>query len=178
MSHPGDPSGATTPDLSQQTATPVLQQAAPPAPKQDSTRTIAIVALVVAGLAIVGQLATMVLPMLFFGVFGLFGFSGDFGEEFGPSGVVTIGGGQVKLAADRTVTGPELTRAVRDLIGPDDPFLPPIENITCEPAPPVGADVSVLCRAGAGEGWVIVRFIDEPGEFEAVVVPGDEMMMP
>lgn len=120
----------------------------------------------------------MVLPMLFFGFFGLFGFTDDFDEGFGSSGVVTIGNGQAKLAADRTVTGPVLTRAVRDLIGPDDPFLPPIENITCDPAPPVSADVSVLCRAGAGEGWVIVRFTDATGEFEAVVVPGEDMMMP
>jgi hypothetical protein len=145
-----------------------------PPPQRDSTRTIAIIALVVGSLALIGQVLTMVVPVL---LFGMLGFGGSFlDEEFPPSEGFSFGGGQVSPAADGTVSAAALTQAVRDLVDVGDPFLPPVEQITCDAPPRVAADVSVLCRSTPDTWFFIVRFVDGSGEFEVHAVESNDMM--
>lgn len=167
MSHPGVPHPSSSPGWAQQP---------PPPPQRDSTRTLAIVALVIGSVALLGQLLAMVVPMLFFGFFGLVGLGGGFDEEFGPAGVATYGGGQVSPGADGTVSGTALTEAVRDLVGVDDPFMPPVDQITCDAAPRIAKDVSVLCRSTPDQWYFIVRFVNGAGEFEVHAVEANDMM--
>lgn len=153
MTHPGSP--PTT----------------PPQPGHDSTRTIAIIALVVGSVALLGQLMTMVVPFLLFGVLGMFGSGFETDEGFAmESGTVTIGGGQVATNPGGTVPAARLTSAVRDVLGEGDPFLPPPGEVTCDAAPRVARDASVLCRADV-DGWYgIVRFTNGDGAFEVISV--------
>jgi hypothetical protein len=151
-------------------------QQPPPPPQRDSTRTLAIVALVIASLALLGQLLAMVVPMLLFGLLGVGG--GFIDEGFAPDGGISFGGGQVSPAADGTVSAAALTQAVRQLVDVDDPFLPPVEQITCDAAPRVARDVSVLCRAAPDQWYFIVRFVDGSGGFEVMAVEDYEDWMP
>ena len=199
MTHPGAPQTTPPPEgaaasLAQQqgpyAATPSAapgQGYAPPGwapqppaqPGRDSTRTIAIIALVVGSVALLGQMLTMVVPFLFFGVFGLLGSGFETGEGvFGESASVTIGGGQVATAPGGTVPAAALTSAVRDVLGVGDPYLPPPGEVTCDAAPRVARDASVLCRADV-DGWYgIVRFTDGDGSFELLSVHGPDWSGP
>lgn len=147
----------------------------PAQPGRDSTRTIAVIALVVGSVALLGQLLTMVVPFLVFGALGLFGSGFDTDEGFfAESGGVVIGGGQVAPTALGTVPASALTSAVRETLGVDDPFLPPPGEVTCDAAPRVARDTSVLCRADV-DGWYgIVRFTDDDGSFEVLSVHGPD----
>lgn len=119
------------------------------------------------------------LPLLFFSAFGLFatGFEtdGGFGVE---TGTVTIGGGQVAPGPDDTVSSAALTSAVRDLLEVGDPTLPPSGTVSCDAAPTVTRDLSVLCRADVDRWYGIVRFTDAFGSFEVLSVESPSWGMP
>jgi len=173
MSTPGEPPTTTPPQG------PTGAQHPPPAAARDSTRTIAVVALVVGSVALLGQLLAPVVPVLLFGVFGMFatGFESD--EGFGvDTGVMTVGGGQVTPAPDGSVSSASLTSAVRDTLGIGDPTLPPAGEVSCDATARAATDTSVLCRADVDRWYGIVRFADSSGSFEVLAVDGDGWGMP
>lgn len=102
----------------------------------DTTRTIAVLALVVASVALLGQLLALVLPVLFLGVFGVFATGVETDEGFAvDAGVVTSGGGQVTPAPDGSVPSASLTSVVRDILGVGDLTLQPVDEVTCDATP-------------------------------------------
>ena len=83
----------------------------PPPARRDSTRTMAVVALVLSGVALFGMAMTTMGPLIAFGLFSSVAGEGfDEGTMF-PS-VGTSDGGEVTPAADGSVTGLALAAAV------------------------------------------------------------------
>lgn len=157
------------------------QVAAPVPPKRDSTRVIAITALVVSVVTLLGVLATSVLPLLFFGLFAT-AFGGGFGEALGDesllSSVGTVYGGEVTPAADGSVAGPTLAGAVVPLVSGPDEDADMAERVSCDAVPRVAAGTSVLCRASDPDWFGIVRFTGTDGSFDVVTVGDDGWSTP
>lgn len=141
---------------------------------------MAIVALVVSGLALLGVLAMAILPTLLFGLFGL-ALSGDFEDGFddslGFSSVSTYYGGRVAPAADGSIAGPTLAAEVVDMVsdGFDDGMA---ERTSCDPVAHVAKDVSVLCRASDPSWYGVVRFTDDTGAFEILGIGDTQGSVP
>jgi hypothetical protein len=147
-----------------------------PPPHRDSSRTIAIIALVVSGLALLGVALTSIVPMLFFGLFASVAGEGfDDGTLF-PS-VSTGFGGQVSPAADGSVAGPTLATAVTDVIH-DDTGEDLAGRVSCDPVSSVAGGVSVLCRAEDPTWYGIVRFTSPDGTFQITTVSTDGESFP
>jgi len=190
MTHPG----GSAPEGAPQTQTPqpsppeqeALPWSPPPGPPQwlaqqqgvapwpqpvgqrDSTRTVAIVALVLAGVALVGVAMTTIGPLLAFGLFSsVGGESFDEGTMF-PS-MSTSYGGEMTPAADGSVAGPTLAAAVTELVQ-DDPGADLAGRVSCDPVPHVSGGVSTLCRATDPSWFGIVRFTGTDGSFQVISV--------
>lgn len=138
----------------------------PVAPQRaGSTRTIAIVALVISLISLAALLLTQLVPMLLFGAIGFGG-----GDPFADG---TVGGfsgnvqnGSVAVRADGSVDSAALATAVT-AAGPGE--LP--GTVTCDPVPKAGADVSVLCRGSGPDtirSYAVVRFTDDAGRFQVM----------
>lgn len=129
----------------------------PPAPaRSDSTRVIAIIALVLSALALVVPLGMFVGPMLLFGAFA----GGDSFDMGSPTDAGSSGsgfGGQVRVR-DGFVAGAALQQVVRAtaLDG---------ERVSCPDTRGVREGTTVLCTAGEDdETYVVVRFEDAGGD--------------
>jgi len=141
--------------------------AQPPA-RRDSTRTIAIVALVLSGVALFGIAMTTIGPLLAFGLFASAAGEGfDEGSSF-PS-MSTSDGGEVTPAADGSVAGPTLAAAVTQLVQ-DDTGQDLGERLSCDAVPHVAGGVSALCRADDPAWYGIVRFTNSDGSFQVITV--------
>jgi hypothetical protein len=139
-------------------------------PQRDSTRVIAIIALVVSGVTLVAVVATTLLPLLLFGAFATTlgeDLEDDFGESMNLSSTTTYLGGEVDPAADGSIAGPALAAAVVPMVseGFEDGMA---ERTSCDPVARVAKDVSVLCRASDPTWYGIVRFTDDAGGFEVI----------
>ncbi len=147
------------------------QGAAPwpqPSARRDSTRTIAIVALVLSGVALFGIAMTTIGPLLAFGLFASAAGEGfDEGSSF-PS-MSTSDGGEVTPAADGSVAGPALAAAVTQLVQ-DDTGQDLGERLSCDAVPHVAGGVSALCRADDPAWYGIVRFTNSDGSFQVITV--------
>lgn len=133
----------------------------PAAPRRDSTRTIAIVALVLSVLALLVPAGMFVVPMLLF--------AGVAAEPFdleGPGSVT--GAGSQGSAVDLEVAvrggraeGGDLEQVVRDDVLGGEP-------VSCPRTVEAGTGDVVTCTAGAeDETYVVVRFVDGRGAFTA-----------
>lgn len=158
--------------LAQQGVAPWPQQPA----RRDSTRTMAVVALVLSGVALFGLAMTTVGPLLAFGLFASVAGEGfDEGTMF-PS-VGTSYGGEVTPAADGSVTGPALAAAVTELVQND--FGDELGlQLSCDPVAHVEGGVSALCRADGPTWYGIVRFTDGDGSFQVITVSPDGESFP
>ena len=144
--------------------------APPPVPRRDSTRTMAIIALVTSGLALGGLVLSSIVPLLFFGLFAAVG--GEALDEGSFPSLGTSYGGEVAPAADGSVAGPALAAAVTRLVQ-DDGTVEPGTRLSCDPVPRVAGGVSVLCRADDPAWFGIVRFTSTDGSFQVVTVSPD-----
>jgi hypothetical protein len=136
------------------------------APRSDSTRVIAIIALVLAALSMAVAAFGQFVPFLFLGAFGGPGDGGFFPPGDGVGGFTgTVHRGSVTVEAD-TVSAASLSSAVSRATKGElfDP-------VTCDPVPRVTADATVLCRStvDAIHTYAVVRFIDDTGRFEVMV---------
>ena len=148
----------------------------PPPARRDSTRTIAIVALVLSGVALFGMAMTTIGPLLAFGLFASVAGEGfDEGSMF-PS-VSTSYGGEVTPAADGSVAGPTLAAAVTPLVL-DDAGEDLGERLSCDAVPHVAGGVSALCRADDPAWYGIVRFTDTDGSFQVITVSPEGESLP
>ncbi len=147
-------------------------QGQPPPPRADSTRTIAIVALVISGLTLVGVAVSTIAPILFFGAltFGAAGFGDTIDDGPMMSSNATYPGGRVLPAGDGSVAGSTLAGAVAELVADNDLA----GRLTCDPVARVGDDVSVLCRATDPTWYGIVRFSGSDGTFDVITVGGPD----
>jgi hypothetical protein len=173
----GQPSWSLPPSgppqwLAQQGVAPWPQQPA----RRDSTRTMAVVALVLSGIALFGMAMTTIGPLLAFGLFASVAGEGfDEGTMF-PS-VGTSYGGAVTPAADGSVTGPALAAAVTELMEND--FGDELGlQLSCDPVPHVEGGVSALCRADNPTWYGIVRFTNGGGSFQVITVSPDGESFP
>jgi len=151
-----------------------------PARPRDSTRVIAIIALVVSGVTLLLVVATTMVPLLLFGAFtATFGedLEGDLGDSMDLSATTTYLGGDVTPAADGSVAGPSLAAAVIPMVseGFEDGMAEPTG---CDPVPHVAKGVSVLCRASEPTWYGIVRFTDDHGGFEVVATGSTQGQVP
>jgi hypothetical protein len=151
---------------------PGWQGQPPPPPRADSTRTIAIVALVVSGVTMLGVVVTTLAPLLFFGAlsFGAAGFGDVVDDGSLMSSNASYSGGKVSPAADGSVAGSTLAGAVVELVA--DGGL--AGRVTCDPVAHVGNDVSVLCRATDPAWFGIVRFSASDGSFDVLTMGGSD----
>ena len=131
----------------------------PPPPRRDSTRTIAVVALVLAAVALVVPVAMTVVPLVLFAAVG--------GEPFGdPGDGAFLDSGHAEglrvVVRGGAVDGPALAGVLRD----EGPFAG--ERLTCQDAPRVVEDTATLCEVDADpRTYVVVRFTDGDGDFVA-----------
>lgn len=145
-----------------------------PSARDQTARTIGIVALVVGVLALLAQLAMVVLPGLLFLplVFGAAGGWGDEGWSEGPmpSATSTFSGG-VTLDAGRSVAGETMAAAVRRH-GEETGAIGGIpSSLRCDDVARATPRTSVLCRAADGDEWyAVVRFTDDQGAFVVTVL--------
>ncbi len=127
---------------------------APARTLHDTTRTIAVVALVVSGVALLGQLVSGLVPLVAFGAFGLFdpGFedSGGYVSETGSSFSVPF-----PAYSGDAVSGQEAAAAV----AATEPFLG--RPVRCEDAEPVRPGMMMACRT-----------LDEPRTYLVVELDG------
>lgn len=156
----------------QQGAAPWPQAPAP----RDSTRTMAVVALVLSGVALFGMAMTTIGPMLAFGLFASVAGEGfDEGTMF-PS-VGTSYGGEVTPATDGSIAGPTLAGAVAELVQ-EDAGEDLAGRVSCDPVAHVAGDVSALCRASDPTWYGIVHFTGTDGSFEVITVSPDGESFP
>ena len=152
---------------------PRFQERPPSAPHTDSTRTIAIVALVLSGVTMLGVVVATIAPLLLFGALtvGAGAVFGDVVDE-GPltSSNASYSGGEVTPAADGSVAGSTLATAVVELVADGGQA----GRVTCDPVVHVGDDVSVLCRATDPTWFGIVRFSGSDGSFEVITTGGPD----
>ena len=151
-----------------------------PAPPRDSTRVLAIIALVLSGIALLAVVATTLVPLMLFGAFAAaFGeYPGDdFSDAMDLSSTTTYFGGDVTPAADGSVSGPALAAAVVPMVseGFEDGMA---ERTSCDAVAHVAQDVSVLCRASDPTWYGIVRFTDDQGGFEVVATGSTQGQVP
>lgn len=136
----------------------------PPGPPRhgDSTRVIAIVALVVSVIALVVPVVMFVAPMLLFGAF-----AGGESFELGPEGSPEMmgpgpeggGSGFEVPVQDGAVRGPALARSLRE--GPFEG-----EAVDCADVPRVREGATALCQTpGDSPTYVVVRFTDRDGTY-------------
>ncbi len=155
---------------------PRLQGQPPLAPQSDSTRTIAIIALVVSGLTLLGMVVMTIAPFLFFGALA-FGAVSSFGDVIDEGSLMSSGttylGGKVSPAADGSVAGSTLAGAVVTLVS-DDGLGGMEGRVTCDPVDRVGDEVSTLCRATDPTWYGIVRFSGSDGSFDVISMGGAE----
>lgn len=136
-----------------------------PPPRSDSTRTIAITALVLSLVALASFTVMQVLPMLFIGVLG--GLDG--GPSIDDGSVGGFGGttyeGSAAHSPDGSVQPEQPAAAVTDAI---QDWIP--GPVSCETTTHAVAGAATLCRAGhGGESWyAVVRFTTDSGDFEAM----------
>jgi hypothetical protein len=158
---------------------PPAQWQGPPPPRTDSTRTIAILAMVTAGLALLGVAASTVVPLLF-GLL-LVGFGSSYGDVIDDGSLMssstTYLGGHVDPAADGSVAGPTLAGAVVELVA-DNGLEGMSDRVSCDPVAHVGDDASVLCRATDPTWFGIVRFSGSDGSFDVLSMGGPDGPMP
>ncbi|WP_088290852.1 hypothetical protein [Kineosporia sp. A_224] len=138
---------------------------APAPPRRDSTRTVAVLALVVSVVCLLALLMTQLLPMLMFGMLGLGGMDpfsegdvGGFGGSVHDGSVAVTPGGSVDAAALATAV---TLAAQGELFG----------AVTCDPVAKAVADVSVLCRGDEADeirSYAVVRFTDGTGRFQVM----------
>ncbi len=154
---------------------PQVQGQPPLPPRADSTRTIAIIALVISGLTLLGIGVMTIAPFLFFGAlaFGAAGFGDVIGDGSMMSSSASYYGGDVTPAADGSVTGTTLAAAVTALAS-DNGLDGMAGRVTCDPVPHVGGDVSVLCRATDPAWYGIVRFSGSDGSFDVLTMGGPD----
>ena len=139
---------------------------------------MAITALVISVVTLLGVVATSVLPLLVFGLFATT-FGEDLGDDSLFSSVGTAYGGEVTPAADGSVAGPTLAGAVVPLVsGGVDDDADMAERVSCDAVPRVAAGISVLCRASDPDWFGIVRFTGTDGSFSVVTVGDDGWSMP
>jgi len=148
-------------------------QPLPVAPRTDSTRTIAIVALVISGVTLLGVGVMTIAPFLFFGALA-FGAGSGFGDIVDDGSLMSSSGsylgGEVTPAADGSIAGSTLSTAVVELVA--DGGL--AGRVTCDPVAHVGNDVSVLCRATDPAWYGIVRFSGSDGSFDVLTMGGQD----
>jgi hypothetical protein len=129
----------------------------PPRATRDSTRTIAVVALVLSGVAVLGQLVSGVVPLLAFGAFGLV--DPGFEEDPGPgASTATDSSFRVDVPgawSEQPVDGVSLASA----LAVTDPLLG--RSLRCEDVP--------LVRPGA---LGVCRTLDEPTTYVVVELDG------
>jgi hypothetical protein len=135
----------------------------------DSTKIMAIVALVVSGLALAAVVVTQVVPPLMFGAFG-----GGLGPGERPPDSSAVGAfsgnsytGAVVPASDGTVTGDVLAAAVNSAARGEL-----LATLTCDPTPKAATGASVLCRstrANQFSSYAVVQFTDDTGRFQVMI---------
>ncbi len=146
----------------------------PPQARDQTARTLGIVALVVGGVALLAQLMMVVLPGLFFIplVLGGGGLWGDEGWAEGPLPSTTsafVGG--VTLDSGRSVSGEALAAAVRNHGDRTGALDSTPSSLRCDDVARVTPETSVLCRAADGDEWyAVVRFTDGSGSFVVTVL--------
>lgn len=152
-----------------------VAQPPPAVPRRsDSTRTIAIIALVLSVVALVVPAGLAILPLLAFGAF-----TSDESFELGPGGDPDLLGPGPQGSAsgldvpveDGTVRGSALARSLRD-----GPFID--EALSCADAAPAREGTSVLCQTpGESPTYVVVRFTDADGGYTAHwFTPGEDFL--
>jgi hypothetical protein len=139
--------------------------------RDQTARTIGIIALVVGGLAFLAQVVMLVFPLLMLG--GLIWGTDEGWVEEGPVPMSTLGfTGHVAPASDGAVSAAALAAALADH---GDQFGGvvdrPASQIQCDPVARVTPDTSTLCRGSGGDRWyAVVRFTDRGGSFAATVL--------
>ncbi len=138
------------------------QQLAPaPAPRRDSTRVMAIVALVLSVVALVAPVGMVAAPMLLFGL-------GGPDESFEVTGDGAFGGpgsqGGMSGRTD-TVSGPFIAgRALAEVLGSGPSLL---DGVICPDTADVRPGTTILCSASGGSTYVVVRVTDSDGAYRA-----------
>ena len=129
--------------------------AAPAHSVRDSTRTIAVVALVLSGVALLGQVLSALVPLLFVGVLGLvapgFEDGGGMVPESGTSLGMTVPG-----PVGRPVSSDELEALVAMAA-------PPVAAVRCEDVPEVRSGALGVCRGLDGPATYVVVELDGAG---------------
>ncbi len=124
---------------------------APARTARDNTRTIAVVALVLSGVALLGQLLSALVPLLFFGVLGLV--VPDF-EEGG--GMVPESGTSFGMTVPGPVGRPMSSDELEALVAMAEP---PVAAVRCEDVPEVRSGALGVCRGLDGPTtYVVVEF--------------------
>ncbi|QKE82913.1 hypothetical protein [Arthrobacter sp. NEB 688] len=132
-----------------------------PAPRRDSTRVMAIVALVLSVVALVAPVGFFAAPMFLYAFAA--GESGYSDLELGPPEDVATGG--VTTGASDIVRGPFVAgSALAELVagGPMDDV-----DLTCPDTTDVRPGTTILCSTPGGSTYVVVRVTDPDGGYRA-----------
>ncbi|WP_392544006.1 hypothetical protein [Oryzobacter telluris] len=138
--------------------------------RDQTARTIGIIALVVGGLALLAQVLMVVFPFLLIG--GLMaGSEGDWVEE-GPIPMSNSAfSGAATPASDGSMSGTALRDGLVAAGRTTGAIHRSPSSIECDDVRRVEADASVLCRGADGDRWyAVVRFTASSGSFDVTTM--------